>query len=172
MNDSLIIKSYQDRKRMALLQTTVGPTFEVQISKKAIEHASYVKGLMSVTEEDLPTIPVSDADQKSLEIIVAFLEAHASDPEVPEDWKEKPVVPLTPEDETLFAGLTGPEYVRLLKATNFVGSMLMLNAVSQSMARILSGKSEEEVQDWFGKRRTFTEAEINSVKEKYPTLFK
>jgi hypothetical protein len=157
---------------MALLKTTVGPTFEVQISKKAVSHAKYFAGLIEVTEDELPAMEVAEADRKTLEIIASFLEAHSDDPDVPEDWKEKPVTPLTPADEALFKDLTGPEYVRLFKASNFLESKLMLNAACQAGARIMSGKSEEEVQDWFGKRRTFTEAEINSVKAKYPTLFK
>ena len=157
---------------MALLKTTVGPTFEVQISKKAVSHAKYFAELIEVTEEELPVMEVAEADRKTLEIIASFLEAHSDYSDVPEDWKEKPVAPLTPADEALFKDLTGPEYVRLLKASNFLGSKLMVNVVSQAAARIMSGKSEEEVQDWFGKRRTFTEEEINSVKAKFPTLFK
>jgi hypothetical protein len=137
----------------------------------AIKHCSYVKGLLEAAPDSDATIDVPHADAKSIDFLVGFLEQHKDDEEVLEGWEKQKPRELTPWDKAALGEFVGIPLVSLLKASNFLGSQMMLNAVARYVGEILVTKNEKEVQDYFGVHRDFTKDEEEQVKAKYAVPF-
>lgn len=156
---------------MAYLLTPTG--VKVLIDAIGIKHLEYVKGLVDSTEEAAPEVLVPVATRKSLEIVNEFIHRFP-DEELPHNWKDLPVTPLSAEEISLFGNLEGREYIDLMKTANFLCYRLLLNKVSQAFAGHVYNKDISDVRAFLGRTepRVFTEEEKNSVREKHPHLFR
>lgn len=137
----------------------------------AIKHCNYVAAMIEAVPDSDADILVPHTDHKLIKFICAFLEQHKDDEEVGEGWEKKKPRELTEWDKTNLEPIVGIPLVDLMKASNFLGSQLMLNAVATYVGTILVTKNEKEVQEYFGVFREFTKEEEEQVKAKYPSPF-
>lgn len=144
----------------------------------AVQHCNYIQGLLKAVE-DTPVDPnappevieVPHADEQTIKFICGFLEAHQNDEPVKEGWEKEKPRELTAQDKAEFTPIVGMALVGLLKATNFLGCQMALNATATYVGQIIVTKNEQEVQDYFGVYREFTKEEEEQVKAKYPVPF-
>lgn len=137
----------------------------------AVKHCNYVKGILEASDENEVTVEIPHSDPKIIDFMADFLEKHKDDEEVTDGWEKQKPRALTPEDKEGLQKFVGLELVNLLKAANFIGSQLMLNAVATYVGQVLVTKNEQEVQAYFGVQREFTKEEEEQVKAKYPVPF-
>jgi hypothetical protein len=156
---------------MITLKSLVGPEYQQELPQVAIKHCAYIRGLLEVAPDADSEVEVPFADEAIIKMICAFHEQHKDDAEVEPDWDKKRPRDLTAWDKENFKAFTGMNIVQLLKSVNFLGSQLMLNAGSVYLGQILIVKNKDEIQDFFGRKREFTEEETASVKARYPTPF-
>jgi hypothetical protein len=145
--------------------------FKKDFPSDAIKHASYIKGLVEAAPEGDAELEVPHANEALVNVIVQFAEAHNADEEVTEEWIKQKPRELTEGDKALFTPIVGIQLVNLLKAANFIGFQMLLNAAATYVGQILVTKNEKEVQEYFGVFREFTKEEEDQVKAKYPVPF-
>jgi len=145
--------------------------FKKEFPADAVKHASYVKGLLEAAPDSDSELEVPHANEAVINVIVAFAEAHKADEEVTEEWTKQKPRELTEGDKALFIPIVGMQLVNLLKATNFLGFQMLLNAAATYTGQVLVTKNEKEVQEYFGVFREFTKEEEDQVKAKYPVPF-
>lgn len=158
-------------------------SFRIPLAENLVSSCAYVKGLIDQVDPESPesTIQVQHSDQTLLEFTVAFLEQHANDPQ-PEEGEEakKKQYTLTDWDKQHFGKYwtaekvepeTNIKIVDLLKMADFLQCKVLLDAAATVMGQILVTKNEQEVQQWFGRHRTFTKEEEEAVAAKYPVPF-
>lgn len=137
----------------------------------SIKHCAYIKGILEGAPEGEVEIEVPETDHTLINFMIEFLKEHANDEEVTEGWEKEKPRPLTGSDKELLEPIVGKPLIYLLKASNFIGCQLMLNAVSTYVASVLVTKDVAEVQQYFGVFREFTKEEEEQVKAKYPVPF-
>jgi len=138
---------------------------------QALEHCSYFKGLVEAAPDSDSTIDIPHVDEGLLKFMVDFLEKHAGDEVVGEGWEKQKPRELTEWDTAQLQPIQGMRLVHLLKAANFIGCQLMLNLVAAYTGQILVSKTQQEVEQYFGKKAEWTPEQEAEVKRKYPTPF-
>jgi hypothetical protein len=151
--------------------TAAADQFKAELKQEDVKHFSYIKGLMEAAPDCDAEIDVPHADAAIIQTIITFADQHSNDPEVNPEWtKEKPRE-LTEGDKANFAPHVGMALVNLLKAANFLGNQMLLNAAATRVGQVLVTKNEKEVQDYFGVHREITKEEADAVQAKYPIPF-
>ena len=153
-----------------LLKAAVGD-YKQDLPPGAIPHCSYIKGLLEAAPDGDAEIITEHSDEILIKWICAFLDRHKDDEPVLEGWEKSKPRELTQADKDSLLPIVGIALVNLLKACNFLGSQIALNAVATYVGQVLVTKNEKEVQEYFGVFREFTPAEEQQVREKYPVPF-
>lgn len=162
---------FQDTKMVKITLIASVGQYKDELKESDVKHFSYVKGLIEAAPDGDAEIEVPHADEAIIKTILVFAEQHSNDEEVSESWtKEKPR-DLTDADKANFAPHVGMALVNLLKAANFLGNQMLLNAAATYVGQIIVTKNEKEVQDYFGVHREITKEEADAVQAKYPIPF-
>jgi hypothetical protein len=152
-----------------IILTPLGnPDIKVTFPMEGVPHCSYVKGMLDAAPDGDAEIEVPHADEIILSFITRFLQAHKDDAPVEEGWEKLKPRELTEADKKELLPIVGVALVNLLKAFNFLGCQLGLNATATYLGQVLVTKNEQEVQSYFGIFRTFSKEEEEQVKAKYP----
>lgn len=156
-----------------LLKATTGDAYTRQLTDKTTaKHTSYIKGLLSCAPYSDFELEIPHADKDIIDFIVDWLDHHEADDEIPDDWEKKRPLELTDWDRARMVDtFVGVALINLMKAANFIGCQLMLNAVATYVGQVLVTKSERDVMDYFGVHREWTAADEAMVKEKFRTPF-
>ena len=115
--------------------------------------------------------PIDNADETIIRFMCGWAEQHQNDEEIAPDWEKQKPRELTAWDKANLEPIVKMPLINLLKAAGFIGCQLMLNCVATQVGQILVVKNEEEVQEYFGVRATFTKEDEEEVKRKYPVPF-
>jgi hypothetical protein len=145
--------------------------YEQVLPEVGLKHCSYIKGLVEAAPDSDSDVAVPHADETLIRFMCAFLEQHANDDPVEEGWEKKKPRELTEWDTANLMPIVGMPLVDLLKASNFIGCQMMLNAVATHVGQVLLTKGEQEVKNYFGVDRTWTKEEEEQVKAKFPLPF-
>lgn len=134
----------------------------------AVPHCSYIKGLLEAAPDGDAEIEVGHTDETLIKFMCSFLDQHKDDAPVEEGWEKQKPRELSQWDKDNLVPITRIALVNLMKAFNFIGCQIGLNATATYVGQVLVTKSEKEVMDYFGVYREFTKEEEEQVKAKYP----
>lgn len=154
------------------LQATSEPSepYAQKLCPGAIKYCAYIKGLLDLAPDSDLEIPVPDADAAAIRFICEFFEEHQNDEDLPEGWEKLPPRQPTQWDKEHLEPFVGMQLTKLAKAVSFLGSKLILNTVTLRIGQILITKNKQEIQEYFGIFREFTEEETAQVKARYPNI--
>ena len=153
-----------------VLKSVDGQAFQMELPDGTAKHCSYVKGLLDAAPDGDAEIEVVHSDEVIIRFICDFLQRHKDDAEVEVGWEKLKPRELTDADKAALLPIVGIALVNLMKACNFLGSQITLNAVATYVGQVLVTKNEKEIQQYFNVFREFTPEEEKQVKEKYPSM--
>jgi hypothetical protein len=153
-----------------ILKPLDSSSFQIEFPLTGVPHCSYIKGLLDAAPDGDALVEVPHSDEIILKFICGFLDVHKDDAPVEEGWEKLKPRELTQWDKDNLLPISKLPLINLLKAFNFLGCQLGLNAASTYVGQVLITKTEKEVQEYFGVFREFTKEEEEMVKAKYPGI--
>ena len=133
------------------LQSNDGQKFLVE--RKIAEKSKMIREMLEHTEDEEGqeiVAPLSEVNGEILKIIVEWIKH--SDAQASEDKKEEPEKKpeLSQWDEDFLKKINQPVLYDLILAANYMEIKGLLDLTCRSVARIIQGKSAEEIRKHFG----------------------
>eukprot|EP00013_Stygamoeba_regulata_P004321 CAMPEP_0177631378 /NCGR_PEP_ID=MMETSP0447-20121125/1719_1 /TAXON_ID=0 /ORGANISM="Stygamoeba regulata, Strain BSH-02190019" /LENGTH=169 /DNA_ID=CAMNT_0019132861 /DNA_START=125 /DNA_END=634 /DNA_ORIENTATION=+ len=120
--------------------------------------------LIDVGEMDHP-IPLSNVSGKILEKVIKYCEYHHENPEPADDKKdEKKTDDISPWDET-FCNVDQATLFELILAANYLDIKSLLDLTCKTVAKMIKGKTPEQIRKTFNIKNDFTPEEEQQVKK-------
>lgn len=151
----------------------VGDGYVQEFPQAGLIHSKAINAVVEDAQDaaDAPrVIEVPFGNEKNITFMCAFAATHANDEPVEIGWEKQRPRELTPWDKENLRPFVGMELVHLLKATNFIGNQMMLNAVGTYVGSIMESMNEVDIQKYFGVMREFSKQDEAEVKAKYPVI--